>query len=539
MRYFVYCRKSTDEEDRQVLSLITQNEGLERLRTQRWPDVAIVEVLVESRTAKKPGRPVFNQMLNRIEKGEADGVISWTPDRLARNSVDSGRIIYLLDLGVIKDLKFSDFSFENTAFGKFMLGMMFINSKLYVDKLSKDVSSGLDTKARQGWRPTQPPLGYLTDPITRTIISDPERFSLVKRMWTLMLAGNHTPRSIWEVATKSWGLRGKQHKKSAGNMISLSTVYQILGNIFYAGVFPWKGELIAGKHPALVSLDEFDRVQELLGRPGRPRPKTRSFAYTGLMRCTCGLAITAEEKVNRFGSHYTYYHCTRRKRFGYCREPYLNATNLEEQMAKAVGEIELHPDAKVWMVQRLGRLAASRVRERELQKLSRDESIASTEKQLTGLTRLHLRGLITEEEFLQQRTALQRDHASMVQRKVKADGHGNWIEPCHELVDFSIRAADYFRSAPPTIRRLILTTVGSHPTLGAGILNVEARKPFRKWSPVPTHSEMCTFLQDVRTFSCERRQELDQILENIRCIKTSVAQADTMKHATRSRSRLG
>ena len=118
-KFFLYVRKSTDVEDKQVHSIEDQlatvreyakNEGL-----------IISEVFIEKQSAKIPGRPIFNEMLSRIESGEASGIVSWHPDRLARNSVDSGKLIYLLDTGVIKALKFPQFWFEPTPQGKFML----------------------------------------------------------------------------------------------------------------------------------------------------------------------------------------------------------------------------------------------------------------------------------------------------------------------------------------------------------------------------------------------------------------------------------
>ena len=42
----------------------------------------------------------------QIEQGKADGILAWHPDRLARNSVDGGKVIYMMDPGLIKDLKF-------------------------------------------------------------------------------------------------------------------------------------------------------------------------------------------------------------------------------------------------------------------------------------------------------------------------------------------------------------------------------------------------------------------------------------------------
>src|SRR5579862_4499592 len=133
----------------------------------------------------------------------------------------------------------------------------------------------------------------------------------------------YPPRRIWEIATDDWGLRTPKRKRMGGQPISLSSVYKVLTNPFYAGVIQSGGKSFPGKHRPMITTDDFERVQALLGRPGVPR-KTRVFAYTGMMRCgECGCAITAEEKTNRFGSRYTYYHCTKRRLRLDCSQPYL------------------------------------------------------------------------------------------------------------------------------------------------------------------------------------------------------------------------
>ncbi len=150
-KYFLYARKSTDVEDKQVLSIDAQiNELREFAERER---LGITAELIEKQSAKIPGRPIFNDMLTRIEAGEADGILAWHPDRLARNSVDGGRIIYLLDTEKLKTLKFPTLRFETDPQGKFMLNIMFGQSKYYVDSLSENTKRGLREKIRRGEYP--------------------------------------------------------------------------------------------------------------------------------------------------------------------------------------------------------------------------------------------------------------------------------------------------------------------------------------------------------------------------------------------------
>ncbi len=159
MKYFIYARKSTDDEERQILSIQAQLDELRMLAARE--KLEVVREYIESQTAKKPGRPIFNEMLKAIKKGEAQAILAWHPDRLARNSVDGGRIIYDLDTGNVTTLKFPTFWFENTPQGKFMLNIAFGQSKYYVDNLSENIKRGLRKKLREGIYPNMPPPGYL------------------------------------------------------------------------------------------------------------------------------------------------------------------------------------------------------------------------------------------------------------------------------------------------------------------------------------------------------------------------------------------
>ena len=144
MKYVLYARKSTEEDDRQVLSIQAQLAELSLYSAKEKFD--IVASFYEAKTAKEPGRTGFAEMLSFIESGKADGIISWHPDRLARNSVDGGKIIHMVDRGLIRSLKFPTHWFEPTPQGLFMLNIAFGQSKYFSDNLRENVKRAHSTK---------------------------------------------------------------------------------------------------------------------------------------------------------------------------------------------------------------------------------------------------------------------------------------------------------------------------------------------------------------------------------------------------------
>ena len=301
MKYFIYARKSTEEDDRQILSIEAQMAELKEFAAKE--KLEIVASFHEAKTAKEPGRTVFGEMLALIEKGKADGILSWHPDRLARNSVDGGKIIHFVDRGLIRSLKFPCFWFEPTPQGLFMLNIAFGQSKYFVDNLRENVKRGLRQKIRNGVWPSWAPVGYFNNPKTRGIDVDPAKAHLVRKLFERYSSNQHTAMSLanW---CKEIGFKG-----NTGKDVPVSHIYSILQNIFYIGLMKYKGEIFEGKHEPIITKKLFDEVQVVLKNRGKVRAnKKHNFSFLGLMKCVCGCSITAETQKG-----HNYYRCTKKK----------------------------------------------------------------------------------------------------------------------------------------------------------------------------------------------------------------------------------
>src|SRR3990167_6224396 len=324
MRYFLYARKSTDVEAKQVLSIEAQ---LSELRSLAWREgLEIAEEFVEKRSAKMPGRSVFNEMMARIQKGEAQGIVCWKIDRLARNPVDGGQIQWLLQNSTIAHIQTHDRAYY-PADNVMLMSVEFGMANQYIRDLSMNTARGLRAKARPVDFPGTEPAGYRNDPRTKTIVLDRKKSKVIRAAFELYAQGNSRLEDIGQFLYDN-GVRSL-----FGNRIHNDRVRFVLANPFYYGHFLYKGELYEGRHTPIVDKRFFEKAQKVMFGRGPPKAATTEpLVFCGMMSCgECGMAITAEVRTkhqkNGNVHRYTYYRCTK-KSGARCSQAYVREEAL-------------------------------------------------------------------------------------------------------------------------------------------------------------------------------------------------------------------
>jgi len=475
-RYIIYARKSTDEKGKQVRSIKDQLTEL-RAFIKRIGDVEVVDIVIEKRSARYPGRPEFNRVMKMIQEEKADGLIAWHPNRLTRNATDSMNIINLLDSGQLKDMMFPTFPFENTPYGINNLFRAFADSKLETDKLVVDIKRGLYLKAKEGRWPGFAPLGFKNRKGTGNIYIDKKRAPLITKMYELYSTGKYTLRKIKMIID----VLGMTNRNS--NKLALSAYQGVLKNPFYYGVMRYGGELYSGKHKPLISKKLFDRVQRVMEQKGRRKNLKilKDFLYRGIVKCgVCGCAITVMKKVKKSKREYTYYFCTRKNPTQECNQNiYTREEVLSVQMKAAVQKVSLPDGWADWMVAELEKEKEHKAHASDLfaQKIEKD--LNKTEQKLDRLIDALAEETLTDDEFRKAKNKIINKKQELKEKKKDFEQKGyNWLEPAITFIKaYKQREIASLIKNCEKIRDKF-QKVGSNPCLKGNQLSVTYKKPF-------------------------------------------------------------
>ena len=482
IQYFLYARKSSEDKHKQIQSIDDQINEMTRLATA--VGIEIVGVFSESKSAKAPGiRSAIYEMLSAIKKGKANGILTWDLSRLSRNPQDSGQLIWLLQSGVIQSIMTPGKEYLPDD-NQFEIAMKSCLDSQYIIDLRKNSMRGTQSKADKGWMPSRAPLGYLNyghEQGSKTIIADPERFALVRAMWDRVLAGKPLF-SIVETANNQWGMTTPRFKNSGGGPVSKTQIYAMFSNIFYTGKFRYRGNLYQGKHKAMITMEEFNQVQTLLGRKDNPRPYKHRCAYTGLIHCGCGCgnAITVAThtkfiKASGQTKTFVYYRSTKKRGIACTQKP-LTEANLNQQIVKFLDNFAIDEE---FLHHVFTMLDAVVEQDTEIQVKSKESiELAITEKrnELLTLKHMRMRNFIDDEEFLKRREALDNALATFESRVANAPSIIQQREQLKSSLHVMTQAKNrLLSSTTPGERSQVLSSFGQNHTIvdGKFYLDVE------------------------------------------------------------------
>ncbi len=485
LKTFVYLRRSQDREDRQSLSIDKQDAQLRGVIERN--NLSPIVLPPEERSAKYPGRPIFNDMMDRIERGEARYIAVWALSRLSRNPIDGGRVIFALDTGKLLAIHTPSRVYRNTPDDKMVLAIELALAKKNNDDLSVQVKEGFEAKRRHGQYPGPAPLGYanaIIRPGERNIIPDPEKAPKVIALFGLAATGLYRLQDLWKEA-QDMGLLSR-----SGKVLGKQTIVETLQRRLYTGMFKYGGEeWHKGSYEPLISAELFDRVQAAMGWAKSTRGnKTvstsgRYYVYKGLLLCeTCAFNVTAYTKSKGLAggelAEYIFYTCTKKSKQVHCGEPQVSSVILEQEIKSRMSEYEISEADGAECSKWLELFYEDHVAKRDQYRPEWIQDQKNAQQALDTLDEKLERGVITDERY-KTRTAT---HEETLARTTKLLNDANtdaegWLELAKETFAGVTNVGEVFEMANDDERRRLMMFVGSNWYLGNRRVTVTARRP--------------------------------------------------------------
>jgi DNA invertase Pin-like site-specific DNA recombinase len=345
IRYCLYARKSTEQEDKQALSIESQVKEMQSLAEREG--LEIVEIKREAHSSKEVGqRPVYNELINEIRQGKFNGILTWAPDRLSRNAGDLGSVVDLMDQGLLHEIRTYGQKFTNNPNEKFLLMILGSQAKLENDNKMVNVKRGLRARCEMGLWPSVPPTGYLSHSDRNKkceVVLDEQRADVIKQMYEKVAYDGWSGRKLFY-----WLKDDIRFRTKHGKPLTLSNIYIILKSTFYYGEFEYPkggGQWYKGVHDPIITKDLFLQVQDRITSDHVVRDQNKEFAFTRMIACgLCGSGVTADEKFKKLKdgttNRYVYYGCTKFKDKN-CPCGYVREEDLIEQLANVLDVVSL------------------------------------------------------------------------------------------------------------------------------------------------------------------------------------------------------
>lgn len=333
-------------------------------------------------TGRNFNRPSFQRMIADIEAGKIGCVITKDLSRLGRNYIEAGSYIEIFfPKHNVRYIAITDGVDSLTRQEMDITPFKNILNDMYSRDISKKVLSGITIRSRQGkFCGGTPPLGLMRDPEDKGhLIIDPKTAPIIRKIYDYALDGlgcMRISKKLMEEKIPVTHVKSNTERKENYYYWAGSRISHILRNPFYKGahlvfrthqkgirsntydIIPreeW--EIIEDCHEAIVSPEEWDKVQDLINR--RPTIMNGNACpfynlFHGIIYCaTCGKSMQVRyEKVgrtnkNRFTGEQrepidkAYYICQTYNRLGKnaCTSHKLEARDLYDLVLKDIQEL--------------------------------------------------------------------------------------------------------------------------------------------------------------------------------------------------------
>lgn len=472
MKAILYVRVSSKEQS-EGYSLDAQIDLLQAYASKNGFEVT--RVFQETESAKKGGRPLFNEMLQMIEKTPGLHLLVEKTDRLYRNAYDWATLDpdrLSVNIHLVKENEI--LQRDSKSHQKFIHGIKVLMAKNFIDNLSEETRKGMYKKLESGGYPFMAPVGYKNNPISHDVVIDDEYAPFIRRAFDEFSSGRYSLMALNQMLYDE-GFRSKRAKSRPNK----EAMKRVLTNKFYYGVMEVKGTLYQGKHQPLISKELYDRVQKLIGDIRKPRLGTKDLAFKGLLKCAhCGRSITGEEKRKASGKTWVYYHCTGVR--GECSNvTYLEEKGIEAAFSRAIAKLSI-PEEVVELTRK------ALIQSHESQQEYHQNALKSIRIESSKLQRLidgayedKLLGRLEAPEW-ERRSGEWRRKLIEVNQSIQThnDAQAKTMLQGVNLLELAQRAHSLYERQPMAQKQELIRKLFSNCTVKDGSVEIVWRKPF-------------------------------------------------------------
>ena len=256
-------------------------------------------------------------------------------------------------------------------------------------------------------------------------------------------------------------------------------MHRLLRDPFFTGKFIYGGKIYQGNHPAIITEEEFNLIQDIVDGRSKARQQKHDFALNGIIKCgECDYRITAEEHTKKYkngtSQTFAYYHCTKKGKDDNkkCNQAYLSTTKLEGQFATELSQLEFDKEAVDLVFEILENVKTTDNNVTKDSYEALQTVLEGINRRINNLVGLKISpdnsdgSLLSDLEFADRKRALLIEKEKVTLQLSKIDPNSSdWAEIGKDSFNFAVLAAKRFGKGSSEDKKVIFNTIGSKPIL--------------------------------------------------------------------------